>query len=448
MMTQILIAVLGMTPQLLTETLYALLIAGESLPDRIRIVTTTFGRRSVAALLGDQGQIAAFAREYQQLAWWQRIAEQITVRVPLDAQGMELEDVDTLARGQAMHALIFQEVAAACDDANACVHVSLAGGRKTMSFIAGQALSIFGRRQDRLSHVLLNPKLETQPKFFFPPHVPVDFELSRPAPQPIVATPETINTADARVQLAEVAFVRLSVHLDAQSITELRRGNLGAMLASVQQQLTPSLVLHSLKIRTGNFMGKPFSLAIAEYAMLLLVAEAHAARSFQRPSIAINTGNRSLSDSLIQHAVYARARVVENTFAQHKLSGDTETFRMRLKQAQAAHAKKPVAKTTLPPPPSATNKRTQTPLSELWTKLRRDLRIQLGSESCARLFHVRRNIAALHADVEVQISDRENNEKGPLQLNQPEAEIKLLREFFPDVLDAQARANTLVKLAS
>ena len=42
------------------------------------------------------------------------------------------------------------------NDPDRQLHVSLAGGRKTMSFYLGYALSIFGRDDDRLSHVLVD----------------------------------------------------------------------------------------------------------------------------------------------------------------------------------------------------------------------------------------------------------------------------------------------------
>jgi len=61
-MTQTLISILGGTPQLVTETLYALHMERPALlPDRIEVITTSFGKRGVQQLLGDDGQIRAFA---------------------------------------------------------------------------------------------------------------------------------------------------------------------------------------------------------------------------------------------------------------------------------------------------------------------------------------------------------------------------------------------------
>ena len=46
--------------------------------------------------------------------------------------------------------------------------VSIAGGRKTMGYYAGYALTLFGRHQDQLSHVLVSEEFEGNRDFFFP----------------------------------------------------------------------------------------------------------------------------------------------------------------------------------------------------------------------------------------------------------------------------------------
>jgi CRISPR-associated protein (TIGR02584 family) len=55
------------------------------------------------------------------------------------------------------------------DDPDTVLHVSLAGGRKTMSSNAQAALTFFGRIQDRLTHVLIRPDTyERNPHFWWP----------------------------------------------------------------------------------------------------------------------------------------------------------------------------------------------------------------------------------------------------------------------------------------
>src|SRR5262249_49174766 len=82
----------------------------------------------------------------------------------------------------------------------AALHVSLAGGRKTMGFLLGYALSLFGRRQDRLSHVLVDEPFERHSDFFYPPREPRVLTTSDGRP---------INTADARLLLADIPIVPL-----------------------------------------------------------------------------------------------------------------------------------------------------------------------------------------------------------------------------------------------
>ena len=48
-------------------------------------------------------------------------------------------------------------------DPESALHVSIAGGRKTMGFFLGYALSLYGRAQDKLSHVLVSPPFESSP---------------------------------------------------------------------------------------------------------------------------------------------------------------------------------------------------------------------------------------------------------------------------------------------
>jgi CRISPR-associated protein (TIGR02584 family) len=53
-------------------------------------------------------------------------------------------------------------------DPDCAIHASIAGGRKTMGFYLGYALSLFGRPQDRLSHVLVSSPFESNQNFFYP----------------------------------------------------------------------------------------------------------------------------------------------------------------------------------------------------------------------------------------------------------------------------------------
>lgn len=48
------------------------------------------------------------------------------------------------------------------------LHASVAGGRKTMSAILSIAMNVYGRQQDKLSHILVDPEVERQQDFLCP----------------------------------------------------------------------------------------------------------------------------------------------------------------------------------------------------------------------------------------------------------------------------------------
>jgi hypothetical protein len=84
----------------------------------------------------------------------------------------------------------------------AAIHLitTTAGDRKTMGFLGGDALSLFGRRQDRLSHVLVQPPFQNLPSFHVPPR------RARDDPLPGGGR---VRSAAAEVVLVDVPFVRL-----------------------------------------------------------------------------------------------------------------------------------------------------------------------------------------------------------------------------------------------
>jgi CRISPR-associated protein (TIGR02584 family) len=71
-----------------------------------------------------------------------------------------------------------------------------------MGFYAGSALALFGRPQDRLSHVLVDPPFESHPNFFYPTRRRNIIYTAAPDSRPL-------DTSAAVVTLADIPFVRL-----------------------------------------------------------------------------------------------------------------------------------------------------------------------------------------------------------------------------------------------
>ncbi|WP_071059078.1 CRISPR-associated ring nuclease Csm6 [Pelistega sp. MC2] len=194
---RILVAVTGMSPQIITETLYSLVTEHRWIPHEIHVLTTGMGAQKITqALLGDSGFFARICQEYH-LPEIQFPLQNI--HIIEDNQGNALDDIRSPEQNNAAADKIVRFIHDLCLIDNTELHVSIAGGRKSMGFYIGYALSLFGRKQDRLSHVLVEADFENNPQFFYP--TLTTFPLD---------TPSGIRDASsAKVMLANIPFVRM-----------------------------------------------------------------------------------------------------------------------------------------------------------------------------------------------------------------------------------------------
>lgn len=209
-----LFCVSGLTPQILTETVYAL-IAGNGavdphqIPRKIEVVTTTEGRRLLRESLfpggGKKGQLDLFCHDYG-VDRSDIDFDESGIHVICDRNGHELDDITDDEQNASAADLISERIRFLCSEKTVPLHVSLAGGRKTMGFYAGYALSLFGRPSDRLTHVLINHPFESHPDFYFPPREPHKLYFPN--------RDEYECTSHARVSLANIPLVLMGGRLD------------------------------------------------------------------------------------------------------------------------------------------------------------------------------------------------------------------------------------------
>jgi CRISPR-associated protein (TIGR02584 family) len=190
----ILLAVTGKSSQVITETLFGIHQQELDWPNEIHIITTTVGREEARLNLIAEGKLAAFCQEYDLTV--PVFTEQHIFVVP-GADGREVDDARTLDDQEALADFITHMVAKITSDPNVRIHASIAGGRKTMTFFLGYAMSIFGRDVDRLSHVLVSEKFEGNPKFYYPTKNTKAIESSY----------GTLDCSKAEVMLAEIPFI-------------------------------------------------------------------------------------------------------------------------------------------------------------------------------------------------------------------------------------------------
>lgn len=262
----VLLCVAGLTPQVITETLYALLAEGLSaLPERIEVITTTEGRRRVALTLlthhGGHGYFDRFCADYG----IERSAIGFThddIHVVRDADGQALTDIVTEADNAAAADLIHDRIRRHTRGSGR-LHVSLAGGRKTMSFYAGYSLSLYGRPDDRLSHVLVNVPFESHPEFFYPPPEPVTLVLG--------GRNDVVSTRDADVRLAEIPFIRLRDELDqGLPYEELPYSH---AVERAQAMLQPPSLEIDMDTRTVSLQRRALTVSATQFLWLVWLAD-------------------------------------------------------------------------------------------------------------------------------------------------------------------------------
>ncbi len=230
---RILVCVTGLTPQVVTETVYALVTRQPAwLPTQVHVLTTVTGARHARSLLlpDGQGHFSRLCDDYG-LSGIGFGFDESCIHVLADAAGQPLDDIRSPEDNMAMADAIVASIARFAADDQCQIHVSLAGGRKSMGFFAGYALSLYGRPQDRLSHVLVSSGFETNPDFFYPP----------PVPRVLTGrNGEPLSTADARVDLAEIPFVRLRDRLPSELLSG---GRFADAVAAAQRLESPRLVI-------------------------------------------------------------------------------------------------------------------------------------------------------------------------------------------------------------
>ncbi len=197
----ILLYVAGMTPQIITETLYAITQQRRERVDEIRVITTLEGRNKLLSTLLDKesGEFFKFCRDYGIDSSSIKFDE-TTIALLRTIDGRTLGDIRTPKENELAGDQICEIVRELTRDQTTRLHASAAGGRKTMSIYLTAAMQLFGRAHDTLSHVLVSQDFETNREFFYPPPVPRELTLR---------DGRIVSTADAEIYLADVPFIRL-----------------------------------------------------------------------------------------------------------------------------------------------------------------------------------------------------------------------------------------------
>lgn len=174
----------GQSPQVVTETVFELHRAEDLQPAAVHVVTTRVGRAyGQAQLLGqpqdDPSRGTAIPGAENR---WQAFCEEelertnsgdgptvdLSFHVP-EAGGEGLGDIREEGDDTLFANLCYELVERLTREDELPLIGSIAGGRKTMSAHLMTAFSVYGRPDDRLTHILLSdPSLEGDRSFFYP----------------------------------------------------------------------------------------------------------------------------------------------------------------------------------------------------------------------------------------------------------------------------------------
>jgi CRISPR-associated protein (TIGR02584 family) len=257
-----LLAVSGLSPQIVTETLYALAAdpVAPFIPTEVHLITTLEGaqRAELSLLSEDLGWFHKLCRDYNlpNIAF-----SRDHIHIMCDSNGRGMDDIRSLDDNRAAADFITAKVRDFSADSECALHVSIAGGRKTMGFYLGYALSLYGRSQDRLSHVLVSEPFENSIEFFYP--TPYSRVLQ-------TRDGKLADTAKAEITLAEIPFVSLRHGLPERLLSGHASFN-ETVLAAQAALAAPELVidLPSRSIRAG---GLRIEMPPAELALLAVFA--------------------------------------------------------------------------------------------------------------------------------------------------------------------------------
>jgi CRISPR-associated protein Csx14 len=203
-MKHILLAIAGLSPQVITETLYALHQDGTAI-DEIHVIATRIGRDAITTqlLAPDDGRYFRYLKEYGHDPRSIRFSQD-TLHVLRDGKGNPIDDITGEEENEILLKTCLTLAHRFTRKPEEHVFFSIAGGRKTMSACLMVAAQIYARPQDRIYHVLVSPEFESHKDFFYPPVKPVMLELRDAHGQKIFK-----DTAYAKITLVPIPFISL-----------------------------------------------------------------------------------------------------------------------------------------------------------------------------------------------------------------------------------------------
>lgn len=269
----ILIAGMGTSPAVLTETVWALAHQKKAiLPDEIVALVTRSGRERLCAelLSGErpvwERMLAALKKEKVKIDG-KLIFGETSIRVIPDERGNGVWDLRSGEDNLRAADFMLQQIRQYTESPDTVVLASIAGGRKTLSALLFSCMSLLGREDDKVFHVLLPMEFEggVEPQMYYP---------VKGVTYTNIRTGKKYKGDKFHSELFEVPFVRMRGWYQEKfkSIPPTYR----TLISKVQTVAPPAVVYPEVEIDAWNGIvrvnGLDVHVGAVEFAVLLVLA--------------------------------------------------------------------------------------------------------------------------------------------------------------------------------
>ncbi|MCQ2394611.1 MAG: CRISPR-associated ring nuclease Csm6, partial [Kiritimatiellae bacterium] len=281
----VLIAVVGTSPAVLTETVWAL--AHEKrpvIPDEVLVITTETGRDNLTKKLLE-GEPSVWKSLVKSLKMEGHPVQgrlnfgKAMIKVIPDESGGWASDLRTKGDNMRAADLMLDVVRSKTENPETIVFASIAGGRKSMGALLLSCMSLLGREEDRVNHVLTSPEMIGMKRtdkglkrgdateFFYP--------IRGAAYSKAGSDSERITSSKVKIELFDVPYVRIRGWFQ-EKFKELPP-SYGSLVNAVQRKAPPAELLPIVRLDVSRGLCRigdsDCSLGGLEFALLYVLAK-------------------------------------------------------------------------------------------------------------------------------------------------------------------------------
>ena len=242
--THYLITMVGMSPAVVTETVYQL-DKENNTPDEVIAITTQEGAEEIKKKLLQKNDGESV---------WDRLNAQLhhpvkfgpaNIRIIPDDEAGFSTDINNTNSNNIMADYLLNQLTGYTEKEDSRISFSIAGGRKSMSAMGALVMTLVGRLEDKMYHILVNHPFDfpnLKPQFYFPEPGKIHEFKNKDGEI------EKHNSTDALLCLGEVPFLRCRYWFDEKGIPRKNYMNMVDSFNSNQVQIVLNTKKHSITI--------------------------------------------------------------------------------------------------------------------------------------------------------------------------------------------------------